>query len=441
VEKPAVFTADEIAEFQREIASRRAAGAYEPSRWSVSPLNRDPAVTGEMPMSIRFRDSTLRSIETMPGVVASEDEKASYLEKLVHAGVADIVGAGAAGRPNAALRREVETVKAVNADAQISCPLVFSESDIDRAAQAGFDGVQVWVQGFGETSQIYKRIYDLAWRGEDWRTAMPVQSRQEILGNAARLVSHARERGLAAATPLLMVSYLSEDMLEETVAVLTGAGVTELTLFDGPGAVGPEAYAWLTRRTLELAPGVEVGLHPHNTFGLAVACAVSAARAGASVIELSVNGYCGGPGNADLSVVTAAFEALYGVRTGIRTEELTALARAGEALTGHHLAWNHPITGTNAFNWGGMDIITQEVAVDALLHNCLEPTYVGNQRTVPLTPFSGPYTLADKLDALGVEAKQPQVDAVLTAVRRRMADTGKILSDDDLVRIAGEVIS
>ncbi|WP_369251561.1 hypothetical protein [Streptomyces sp. R41] len=57
--------------------------------------------------------------------------------------------------------------------------------------------------------------------------------------------------------------------------------------------------------------------------------------------ELSVNGYCGGPGNADPAPTALAFEALYGVRTGIRTGRLTELAWAGESLTGYH---THGIT-------------------------------------------------------------------------------------------------
>ncbi|MFF3707987.1 hypothetical protein [Streptomyces phaeochromogenes] len=98
-----------------------------------------------------------------------------------------------------------------------------------------------------------------------------------------------------------------------------------------------------------MAPDVEVGLHPHSTFGLAVGCAVAAVRAGATPVELSVNGYCGGPGNADLAATALAFETLYGVGTDIRTERLTELARAGMELTGYHTAWNHPVTGTHAF--------------------------------------------------------------------------------------------
>ncbi|MFT4083732.1 MAG: hypothetical protein QM638_14215, partial [Nocardioides sp.] len=98
MQKPEVFTDAEVATFRAEIAARRAPGAYQPGKWSVSPLNRDPGVVGTMPSAIRFRDSTLRSIETMAGVVASDDAKADYLRRLVAAGVAEVVGAGAAGR-------------------------------------------------------------------------------------------------------------------------------------------------------------------------------------------------------------------------------------------------------------------------------------------------------------------------------------------------------
>ncbi|MEV7891452.1 hypothetical protein ACWD3I_44100 [Streptomyces sp. NPDC002817] len=159
---------------------------------------------------------------------------------------------------------------------------------------------------------------------------------------------------------------------------------------------------------------------------------------GATAVELSVNGYCGGPGNADLAATALAFEALYGVRTGIRTDRLTELARTAEALTGYQPAWNHPVTGTHAFCWGGMDLITQETEVDPLLHNCLEPTLVGNARTVPFTADSGPYTLIDKLTQAGVELTSAQVDDVLTRAREFMATHERLLTDEELVAPAEE---
>ncbi|MFJ4621180.1 hypothetical protein [Streptomyces sp. NPDC088812] len=441
MDKPAVFTDEEIARFRAELAVRRAPGAYEPGRWSVSPLTRRPDVRGPMPESVRLRDATLRSVETLPGVVASTEAKEAYLRRLVGAGVREVVTAGLARRDDKALRAEVEVVKGENPDCRTVLPLPRTTEDVDRAADAGYDAVQIWVQGLGEASRIYQpAAYAQAWQGEDRRGQDAPRDRADVLARAVPLIRHARSRGLDAVVPMLMVSYLTDEILEESVTALTGAGATELTLFDGPGAMSPEAYAHLVARTGELAPGVDIGLHPHNTFGLAVACSLAAVRAGAHVVELSVNGYCGGPGNADLAATALAFEALYDVRTGLRTERLTELARAGERLTGYHLAWNHPVTGTHAFSWGGMDIITQETAVDPLLHNCLEPALVGNARTVPFTPDSGPYTLADKLAALGVDITTAQVDAVLHRARDLMAREGRLLTDADLAALAREAV-
>ena len=439
MELPRVFTDDEVGRFRAELAAKRRPGAYQPGRWSVSPLNREPEVTGAMPERIRLRDATLRSVETLPGVVASDRAKAEYLRQLVRSGVSEVVTAGVRGRDEATLRDEIAVIKSENPDCRAICPLVSSTDAIDLARAAGYDGVQVWIQGFGEASLIYQRIYPAAWRGEDWRPGMP-RRRADFVIRAARLVEYARGLGLQVATPLLMVSYLTAEMLAETCATLAEAGVSELTLFDGPGAMSPEAFAALVAQTRELAPAASVGLHPHNTFGLAVACAVAAARAGADVIELSVNGYCGGPGNADLAATALAFEALYGVATGIELGQLTALARAGEALTGYHVAWNHPVTGRQAFGWGGMDIITQETVVDPLLHNCVEPGLVGNQRQVPLTLDTGGYTMAYILGRLGVEiTSTEQVDEVLGRCHAAMREHGRLLSDGEIRAIAATV--
>ncbi|MCX4765140.1 hypothetical protein OG562_30035 [Streptomyces sp. NBC_01275] len=437
MEKPPVFAPEELARFRAELRARRAPGAHEPGRWSVSPLNRRTDVVGPLPSAVRLRDATLRSVETLPGVVASTGAKHAFLRRLVAAGVPEIVTAGPGGREDALLKAEVDLVKGENPDCRVICPLMRSPEDVDRAARAGYDAVQVWVQGFGETSLAYQpAVYAAAWRGETRGAAPPTRS--AVLERAAGLVRHARAQGLDVIAPMLMVSYLTEDDLEETVAALTAAGAGELTLFDGPGAMSPEAYAYLVHRVRELAPDVEVGLHPHNTFGLAVGCAVAAVQAGASAVELSVNGYCGGPGNADLAAAALAFEALYGVRTGLRTESLTALARAGEELTGYRTPWNHPVTGTHAFCWGGLDFITQEAEIDPLLHNCLEPGLVGNARLAPFTPDSGPYTLADRTTALGLDLTPAAVDELLRRARLFMAAENRLPTDEDLMALARE---
>jgi isopropylmalate/homocitrate/citramalate synthase len=87
-----------------------------------------------------------------------------------------------------------------------------------------------------------------------------------------------------------------------------------------------------------------------------------------------------------------------------------------------------------------MDIITQETVVDPLLHNCVEPGLVGNERQVPLTLDTGGYTMAYILGRLGVEVTgTDQVDEVLRRCHAAMREQGHLLSDDDIRAIAATV--
>ncbi|WP_199844130.1 hypothetical protein [Streptomyces sp. RTd22] len=138
---------------------------------SSSPSPQCAPVTVSLPTAVRLRDATLRSVETLLGVVASAEAKESFLRRVVRTRVPEIVAAGLAGRDDGALEAEVKLVKDENPDCGIVCPLMRSTEDIDRAARAGYDAVQVWVQGFGETSLIYRpAVYAAAWRGEEWRS-------------------------------------------------------------------------------------------------------------------------------------------------------------------------------------------------------------------------------------------------------------------------------
>lgn len=431
------FTEAELAVLRGDIAAGRAPGAYAPGRWSVGPLNRDPEVSGVFPDRVSLRDTTVRSIEAMPGVVLPAELRLDLLRALAEAGVDEIVTAGLSGREAGSAAADVAAIKAANPDCVAVCPFVGSAHAAESAGAAGYDLIQVGVAGFGPASLIYDgSIYPAAWQGSDWRSVTPIPARADLLRDAAALIGHARGLGLRVAAALTMVSYLSVESCAETVAALAAAGATEITLFDGPGALGPEAFARLTREVAALAPGVEVGVHPHNTFGLAVACCVATVRAGAGVVESSVNGYCGGPGNADISATALAFQALYGVRTGLKLDRLTELARRAEAITGRPTALNQPVTGREAFCWGGADWLTVENVVDPLLHNCVAPELVGNQRNVPLTPSSGPFTMAAVLRRLEIDVDADLTPAILSACVAEIRARGRLLDDQEIREIA-----
>ncbi|TYB45514.1 hypothetical protein [Actinomadura chibensis] len=419
--------ADPVERFRADIGRARTPGAYVPGRWSVAPANRDAAVTGTPPESVRLRDTSMRAIESMPGVAPAPEAKAAFLRSLVRSDVPEIVTAGPGGRDPDAVRAELALIKGERPDCVVSCPFVSTAEGADLAGDLGYDAVQVAVPGFGPASGMY---------------GGPVPaSRDEVVARAAAVVAHARARGLRTAAALTLVSYLAEEDLAGSAAAMARAGADEIVLFDGPGAVGPEAFGRLVGTTRSAAPGVDIGVHPHNTFGLGVACAVAAARAGAAVVESSVNGYCGGPGNAELAATAAAFEALYGVRTGLRLDTLTGLARAAAELTGHPAAANQPITGRDAFCWGGGDWVVAERDVDPLIHNCVEPALFGNERRIPLTPQSGPRVMADTLRRLGVTADPASVPAVVDAYRAELSRLERPLTDEEIRALARSVLA
>ena len=148
----------------------RSPGAYEARRWSVSPLNRSADVVGSMPERIRLRDVTLRSLETLPGVVLTEERKRAFLTRLVRAGLGEVVIAPARKRPVEAVRADIESIRETNSECRVTCPMVFTPADLASAAAAGFDAVQVWVPPWGEASLMYEPVaIQSAWEGKDWR--------------------------------------------------------------------------------------------------------------------------------------------------------------------------------------------------------------------------------------------------------------------------------
>ncbi|MFI0421116.1 hypothetical protein [Spongiactinospora sp. 9N601] len=408
-----------VERLRADIDRSRVPGAYEPGRWSVAPGNRDTA----MPEAVKLRDATLRALGSLSDVPVADADRAAFVALLAGSGVPEIV-TGGLGRDPDQIRGDLAIIRAENPGCVTICPFVGSVEAAERAREYGYDAVQVAVPGFGPASLIY-----------DSSLGTPEEvTRQVVVERSTAVIERAHALGLRVAGAMMMVSYLTPDVLAETVSALVAAGADEIDLFDGPGAAGPEALADLVRATA--AAGPDVAVHPHNTFGLGVACAVAAVRAGAGAVEVSVNGYCGGPGNADLAATAAAFEALYGVRTGLRLAGMTELARTAERLTGRPAARHQPITGVDAFNWGGGDWIAVEHEVDPLLHNCVEPELFGNRRRVPLTEQSGPRVLAGVLRDLGIEVAAADVPEVLDACVREARALGRLLHDDEIKALA-----
>lgn len=133
----------------------------------------------------------------------------------------------------------------------------------------------------------------------------------------------------------------SEQVMELLAQVMTlhpaGIGVATTMGMAGPGRVGR-----LCREIREEWPDLSLGIHLHNTNGMALACALSALEAGVSWLESSVCGIGGGVASPRISphagnVATEDLVSMLGdlgIDCGIDAEESVRAARDVAGMLG-----------------------------------------------------------------------------------------------------------
>jgi hydroxymethylglutaryl-CoA lyase len=115
-----------------------------------------------------------------------------------------------------------------------------------------------------------------------------------------------------------------------------------VTLCDTTGMAYPTQVARLTRAFREIAGGVEMTLHFHNTRGMGLANVLAGIDAGADRFDASFGGIGGCPyapgatGNVCTEEIVHALE-LMGYDTGVDLERLLAASRRLPGLIGHDI--------------------------------------------------------------------------------------------------------
>lgn len=434
------LTNEEVQFIRNEINRHRIPGAYEPGKWSISHYNRRPEVTGgRYPKSVVLRDITLRTAEQTPVVSLTWDDRLRLAEALIEAGVRSIqlnwtlAGAGWA-TPDL-----VKHIRKLSSDVELTVDGVTSKEQIDTVAEAGIDVAQFMNPSIPAITPIYyPEILSMAWHGKDWRKKYKIKTVEDQIEWASELVHHAKKVGVKSSAGANMLSYSTAEYLEKYCSAIAKAGVDYLCFYDGSSGMGPEAWEYVISLVRRVAPKPRIVVHPHMAFGLGVANALSAIKAGAHVVEVSVNRLCSASGQADLAEVAAALEVLYGVDTGIRLEKLTSLRRLVEDITGVKMAQNKPVTGERAWAYSE-GLIINELAVEPLLHWCVEPSIFGNKKLILLGKNADPWSVQSKLQTLGIEISTEFLSQVVERIRTEISIRKRALTDEEIQEIAEKV--
>ena len=199
------------------------------------------------------------------------------------------------------------------------------------------------------------------------------------------------------------------------------AGAKCLVLCDTNGGSMPWQIEEMTRVVVEQFPDVTVGMHAHNDCGMAVANSVTAARAGAGLVQGTVNGIGERTGNADLCSIVPSL----GLHVGSKMTcldnlpNMTSVSRFVDETLNRQPVSSAPFVGASAFaHKGGLHVAAMERSPLSYQH--IDPAQVGNEKRILISELSGRQNIMGKIKEVGDDVDGDDVSTRATAILNRV---------------------
>ena len=214
----------------------------------------------------------------------------------------------------------------------------------------------------------------------------------------------------------------------KTVAAAARGGADTVVLCDTNGGTLPHD---IERIVSEVGPVIEkaagkkipIGIHCHNDCNLAVANSISAVRAGARIIQGTINGYGERCGNADLISLIPIMKLKMGYSC-ISDENLKKLRRTSlfvSETANMTPVDSRPFTGKSAFaHKGGIHV--HAIMKEPRAYEHLDPELVGNRRRVLISDMGGKSNIEYKAKELGITLDGSGSSHIISEIKRLEQD-------------------
>ncbi|AFZ26682.1 2-isopropylmalate synthase [Cylindrospermum stagnale PCC 7417] len=165
----------------------------------------------------------------------------------------------------------------------------------------------------------------------------------------------------------------------------------------------------------------QIGIHTHNDSDLAVANALAAVMAGATMVQGTINGYGERCGNANLCslIPNLQLKLGYGCIGEHQLLQLTEASRFVSEVVNLAPDEHAPFVGRSAFaHKGGIHV--SAVERNPLTYEHIQPEQVGNRRRIVISEQSGLSNVLAKARAFGIELDKEKPEA--REILQRMKD-------------------
>ena len=345
---------------------------------------------------IKIFDTTLRDGEQSPGCSMNLTEKIEMARQLEKLGV-DVIEAGfAIASPMD--HKSVQAIAAAVTNCTVASLARCAKGDIDAAWDAVKEANHPRIHVFLATSDIHM----------EYKLKM---TREQVIDRIREMVAYAKSYCDDIEFSAEDASRSDWAFLAHCYSTAVAAGATTLNVPDTVGYSTPqEMYDLITylRENIEGVEHVDISVHCHNDLGMAVANSLECVRAGATQVECTVNGIGERAGNASLEEIVMALRTrkdFYDAETGVNTKQIYRSSKLLSNITGV------PIPPSKAI---------------------MNSTDVGiPQNTMVLGKHSGKHALREKLESMGYELSDEELESVFTRFKD-LADKKKNITSSDI---------
>ena len=363
---------------------------------------------------IRLDDTTLRDGEQTAGVVFSNKEKVAIARMLDELGVHQIeAGIPVMGGDEAEVITEIAHL---GLRASVLGWNRANPADIKTSIDCGVDAVAISLA----TSDIHiqtKLQKDRAW----------------VIKSIREAVAYAKSHGVYVSVNAEDASRTEFGFLIEYARAAQAEGADRIRFCDTIGTMEPFRMYKVVRELIE-ETGLEVEMHTHNDFGMAVANAIAGIHAGATWVNVTIGGLGERAGNAALEEVVMALKYLEGLDLEIDTRRFHEVTTFVMQAAGRIIPVWKPIVGSNMFAHES-GIHADGVMKNPQTYEVFTPDEVGLQRQIVVGKHSGSRTIEMKFGEYGIDITRDEASAILPVVRHRAVELKRPLFDKELVEI------
>ena len=362
----------------------------------------------------RIDDVTLRDGEQTPGIVFLRQDKLELAKKLDAIGVEQIE----AGAPIVS-EEERETIRQISKLGLNASILAWSRAvikDVEISLDTGCDAIAISIA----ISDIHLE-HKLR------------KSREEVLQMITECIECAKQRGV-------YVCFNGEDatradlgFLKEFVKAGKEAGGDRFRLCDTLGTLTPQSTKYLIEE-IKKEVDIEIEMHAHDDYGMAVANTLAAFEAGAEWASTCINGIGERAGNAALEEVIMSLDKLYGVKS-YHVGQLKKISDYLERISNFKISPNKSIVGENMFKHES-GIHADGVLKFPYTYETFAPEEIGAQRQIVIGKTSGRKAIAHKLEELGIVCNDREMECVTRTLKEITSKRRSSLADSELVEIA-----